>query len=231
MDVLVVGATRGTGLAVTKRLVAEGHTVTAFGRTARSVFGPDGGALAEIDGPGTLRTVDGDVLDRDAVHKAVSGQDAVIVTLGISDNPIKVQWLRRATTAMDVRSLGTAVVMDSMRLNGVRRLLVQTTYGLGDQRKNLSFSWKLTFRLVLAPQIRDSERQEHAVRTSGLDWTLIHPVSLHDDEELTGPARVTTDGAISTFKVARAQVARATVDALGDPATIGATLSVSTGQS
>lgn len=230
MDVLVIGATRGTGLAVVKRLVTEGHTVTAFGRTASTVFGPGGRALAELDGPGTVRAVDGDTLDRDAVAKAVAGQDAVVVTLGISDNPLKVQWLRRATTALDVRSRGTAVVVDAMRREGVRRLLVQTTYGLGEQRTNLSLAWKLTFRLVLGPQIRDSERQERAVRSSGLDWTLVHPVSL-TDEAPPGPARVTTDGRIGQYKVARAQVARATVDALDDPATIGAVLSVSAGRS
>jgi nucleoside-diphosphate-sugar epimerase len=225
MDVLVVGATRGSGLAVTKRLVAEGHAVTAFGRTASRVFGTDGGP-GQIEGPGTLRAVDGDVLDRDAVDKAVSGQDAVVVTLGISDNPLKVQWLRRATTALDVRSQGTRVVVDAMRRAGVRRLLVQTTYGLGEQRRDLSLAWKATFRLVLAPQVRDSEVQERVVRQSGLDWTLVRPVSL-TDERPTGPARVTTDGRIGTLKVARSQVAQATVAALDDPATVGATLSVS----
>ena len=229
MDVLVVGATRGSGLAVTKRLVAEGHAVTAFGRTASRVFGTDGGP-GQIEGPGTLRAVDGDVLDRDAVDKAVSGQDAVVVTLGISDNPLKVQWLRRATTALDVRSRGTGIVVDAMRGQGVRRLLVQTTYGLGEQRKSLSLSWKLTFRLVLGPQIRDSEHQERTVRASGLDWTLVHPVSL-TDEEPTGPARVSTDGTIGTYSVARAQVARAIATALGDPKALGATLSISNGRS
>ena len=229
MDVLVVGATRGTGLAVVTRLVAAGHAVTAFGRTASAVFGPDGRALAELAGPGSVRAVDGDVLDREAVDKAVAGQDAVAVTLGISDNPLAVQWLRRATTALDVRSRGTQAVLDAMQRQGVRRLTVQTTYGLGEQRANLPLSWKLTFRLVLGPQIRDSERQERAVRASGLDWTLVRPVSL-TDEDPAGPADVATDGTVTSFTVARAQVARVTVDALQDPATVAKVLSVSSRQ-
>jgi len=125
MDVLVVGATRGSGLAITRELVAAGHRVTAFGRTASTAF------AAPVAGPGSLRPVDGDALDAEAVTKAVAGQDAVVVTLGISDNPLAVQWLHRSSTAQDVRSRGTATVVAAMRETGVRRLVAQSTYGLG----------------------------------------------------------------------------------------------------
>ncbi len=220
MDVLVVGATRGSGLAVTRRLVDEGHRVTAFGRTASAVFG------APVAGPGTVRPVDGDVLDPDAVAKAVVGQDAVVVTLGISDNPLAVQWLRRASTALDVRSAGTAAVLEAMRAAGVRRLVVQTTYGLGDSWRHLDLTWKLTFRFVIGRQLADSARQEELVRASGTDWTLVRPVSL-TDEQPDGPAQVSTDDAVRGMTVSRTQVARAIVDALAAPRTTGATLSVS----
>jgi len=224
MDVLVVGATRGSGLAVTRRLAAEGHTVTAFGRTASTAF------AAPVPGPGVVRPVDGDALDPDAVAKAVAGHDAVVVTLGISDNPLAVQWLRRAGTALDVRSRGTAVVIGAMRETGVRRLVVQTTYGLGDSWRHLDLTWKLVFRFVIGRQFADSGRQEEAVRASGLDWTIVRPVSLTDADPDGGPeapARVTTDDTRRGLKVSRAQLARAHADALADPATVGATLSVS----
>ena len=220
MDVLVVGATRGSGLAVTRRLVAEGHRVTAFGRTAGAAFD------APLPGPGTVRPVDGDVLDPEAVAKAVVGQEAVVVTLGISDNPLAVQWLRRASTALDVRSAGTATVLAAMRDAGVRRLVVQTTYGLGDSWRHLSLTWKLTFRFVIGRQFADSARQEGLVRASGTDWTLVRPVSLTDQPADDG-AHVSTDGDVRGMTVSRGQVARAVVDALADPRTAGATLSVS----
>ncbi|MFE6970006.1 NAD(P)-binding oxidoreductase [Isoptericola sp. NPDC057653] len=224
MDVLVVGATRGTGLALTRRLVADGHRVTAFGRTASTAFASP--VEGSVDGPGSVRPVDGDALDPDAVAKAVAGQDAVVVTLGISDNPLAVQWLHRSSTPADVRSRGTATVVAAMRETGVRRLVVQSTYGLGDSWRHLDLTWKLVFRFVIGRQFVDSGRQEEVVRGSGLDWTLVRPVSLTDAAD-GPPAHVTTDDTRRGLKVSRAQVAGAHAAALADPGTVGATLSVS----
>lgn len=218
LNVLVVGASRGTGREVVKALLGDGHRVTAFGRTARA-------SLADLNN-GLLSRVDGDVTDSAAVEKAVVGHDAVVVTLGISDNPMKVRLLRRADTALDVRSRGTAVVIEAMRRHDVRRLIVQTTYGLGDTYRRLSLSWKLTFRLMLAPQIEDSEHQERVVRASGRDWTLVHPVGLTDDE-VTRPVRVSEDDEIGEFEVARSQVATVIADAVTSPERVGRVLSVS----
>jgi nucleoside-diphosphate-sugar epimerase len=244
MDVLVVGATRGTGRAITEELAARGHTVTAFGRTASAVYTSPEHDRPEHDRPehdrpghdrtghdaperfGRVRPVDGDVLDPDAVRKAVAGQDAVVVALGISDNPLAVQWLRRASTALDVRSRGTAVIVEAMRQEGVRRLVVQSTFGLGDSWQSLNLQWKLTFRLVIGRQFTDSAQQEALVRDSGLDWTLIRPVALTDDQA-TAAARVTTDDTVAGMTVARSQVARVHADAVADPAAAGAILSVS----
>ncbi|MFC8600513.1 NAD(P)-dependent oxidoreductase [Isoptericola sp. NPDC057191] len=221
MDVLVVGATRGSGLAVTRELVEAGHRVTAFGRTASAAF------ATPLPGPGTVRPVDGDALDPEAVAKAVAGQDAVVVTLGISDNPLAVQWLRRASSPADVRSRGTATVVEAMRETGVRRLVVQSTYGLGESWAHLDLTWKLVFRFVIGRQFTDSGRQEEVVRGSGLDWTLVRPVSLTDDPATGTSAHVTTDHTRQGLKVSRAQLARVHADTLADPATVGATLSVS----
>lgn len=228
MDVLVVGATRGSGLAITRELVAAGHRVTAFGRTASTAFaapvaGPGAGPDAR---PGSLRPVDGDALDSEAVTKAVAGQDAVVVTLGISDNPLAVQWLRRSSTPADVRSRGTATVVAAMRETGVRRLVAQSTYGLGGSWAHLDLTWKLVFRFVIGRQFTDSGRQEDVVRASGLDWTLVRPVSLTDDAT-EAPAHVTTDDSRRGLKVSRSQLARVHAGALADPGTVGATLSVS----
>jgi uncharacterized protein YbjT (DUF2867 family) len=224
MDVLVVGATRGSGLALTRELVAAGHRVTAFGRTASATFAAPVAGLDAL--PGSVRPVDGDALDAEAVAKAVAGQDAVVVTLGISDNPLAVQWLRRSSTAPDVRSRGTGVVVAAMRETGVRRLVVQTTYGLGDSWRHLDLTWKLVFRFVVGRQFTDSGKQEEVVRASGLDWTIVRPVSLVDDDP-GASAHVTTDDTRRGLKVSRTRLAGVHADALTDPATIGATLSVS----
>jgi len=225
MNVLVVGASRGSGAAAVRALAADGHRVTAFARSASTAdLGSD---LGSEGAAGEVVRVDGDVLDADALAKAMVGQDAVVVTLGISDNPVKVRLARRAATPLDVRSAGTAGVVVAMRAAGVRRLVVQTTYGLGEGRRRLPWSLRLVFALLLAPQIRDSERQEEIVqRAADLDWTLIRPVSLTDDQT-AAPAHVTTDDTIAGLKVSRSQVARVAAATLADPATIHRTLSVS----
>lgn len=216
MKILVVGGSRGTGAAVARTLAADGHLVTAFARSASVAGLGEHGIVA----------LDGDVMDADDLAKAMIGQDAVVVTLGISDNPLKVQYLRRASTPLDIRSAGTGRVVEAMRAAGLRRLAVQTTYGLGTSRRHLDLQWKLIFSLLLRPQIRDSERQEQVVRDSGLDWTLIRPVAL-TDEDATASAHVDPRDQRLGMHVARAQVARVFGDVIDDPASVGRTLSVS----
>lgn len=216
MKVLVVGASRGSGNQVVRALAAEGHDVTAFARSA---------STAEY-GDAAVRRVDGDVMSSADIEKAVIGQDAVVVTLGISDNPLKVQWLRRASTALRVRSAGTQEVVAAMHRQGVRRLAVQSTYGVGDTYANLPLSLKAFFKLVIKPQAEDTERQERIVRGSGLDWTLVRPVVLHDGDDVEPPHVSTTD-AFTGLKVSRAQVAVAIGAALGSAETVRQTLTVS----
>ena len=215
MNILVVGASRGSGAVVVRTLASQGHRVTAFARTASSAgFGED------------VVAFDGDVMDRDDLAKAIVGQDAVVVTLGISDNPLKVQYLRRASTPLAVRSAGTRGVVEAMREAGIRRLAVQTTYGVGESRRHLDLRWKLIFALLLRPQIRDTAVQEDVVRASGLDWTIVRPVAL-TDEETTAPAYVDRRDERRGTQVARSQVAQVFAEVVGDPTTIGRTLSVS----
>ncbi|NHC16188.1 NAD(P)-dependent oxidoreductase [Motilibacter deserti] len=220
MKVLVVGASRGSGAAAVEELAGAGHLVTAFARSAP-------GAPRSDD----VRYVTGDVMDVEALGKAMVGQDAVVVALGISDNPLKVRLLRRASTPLDVRSRGTANVVEAMRLAGVRRLVVQSTYGIGDTYARLPFFAKAFFTLVIQPQVEDHVRQEQVVRASGLDWTVVRPVFLKDnDKDKDGDdaaAHVDDRDEISGLTVSRRQLARVFLDAVTRAEWHGRTLSVS----
>ena len=190
MKVLVVGATGGSGRAAAETLAGRGHEVTAFARRASAVFGGRAG----------VRAVDGDATVPGDVGRAVRGQDAVVVTLGISEPPLRVRLLGSAGTALDVRSRGTATVVAAMREHGVRRLVVQSSYGVGETRDRLPLSSRLVFALLLRPQIADHERQERIVRGSGLDWTLVQPVYLTDGDE---PAALSGTGDVEGMRVSR----------------------------
>lgn len=79
-------------------------------------------------------------------------------------------------------------------------------HGVGESRGRLSLKWRAIFALVLKPQIADTERQEQAVRASGLDWVVAQPVALTDAVESRAPF-VSTTGEVRTMAVSRRQVA------------------------
>lgn len=197
MKVLVIGATGGSGKAAVKWLLEAGHEVTAFARRPERL---------ELSGE-RLRFVSGDVLSTADVERAVQGQDAVVVTLGITENPIRVRLLGPAGTPLDVRSRGTAQVIAAMRRCGVSRVVVQTSYGVGETRARLRWMERLLFALLLAPQIADTERQDSLVAESGLDWTLIRPVHLTDSLAHEMPY-ASTSGDTARMSLSRSSVGR-----------------------
>ncbi|MDP3223108.1 MAG: SDR family oxidoreductase [Rubrivivax sp.] len=208
--VLVVGANGGSGLAATRSLVARGCAVTAFVR--QPALMP---AL-----PGRITTVTGDATRPEDIDRVMAGHDAVVVALGIRENPWRVRLRGSAHTALDVRSRGTRHVIDAMHRHGVRSLVVQTSYGVDSTEGRLPWIVKLMFALLLRPQIQDTARQEAAVRTSGLDWVLVQPVNL-TDENTTRPAFASPTGDFESMKVSRQQVGEFLADAVLDPRHVG----------
>ena len=197
LKILVVGASGGSGKAAVQQLIAAGHTVTAFSRRATSHFKPTG----------QLQPMNGDVMQFDDIAAAVADQDVVIVALGISENPLRVRLLGSAGTPVNVRSAGTQNVVRAMREHNVERLVVQSSYGVGETRKFLRFIDRLFFNLLLKPQISDTEIQEQVVRESGMHWVLVQPVHLTNVKQSTDPY-VSTRGETREMKVSRSSVAR-----------------------
>lgn len=111
----------------------------------------------------------------------MSGQDAVIVTLGISENPLLTRLFGAQSTPMNIRSHGTKCVIEVMKKTGINRLIVQTSYGAGPSSQMLRFIDKLFFALFIKPQIEDTNIQDKIVRESDLDWTIVQPVHLNDE--------------------------------------------------
>jgi uncharacterized protein YbjT (DUF2867 family) len=214
MKILVVGATGGSGRAAVDALVAQGHEVTAFARRASTVFG----------GHDAVRPADGDATAAADVDRAVQGQDGVVVALGISESALRVRLRGSTGTPLDVRSRGTATVVAAMPEHGVRRLVVQSSYGVGETRDLLPLSARVVFALLLRPQIADHEAQERIVRDSGLDWTIVQPVYLTDGEQ---PAALSVTGAAEGRRVSRRAVGGVLADLATNAEHIGRCVSVS----
>jgi uncharacterized protein YbjT (DUF2867 family) len=164
-----------------------------------------------------VHVVTGDAMNDADVDRAVAGQDAVVITLGIRENALKVRMVGSTRTPLNVRSAGTRRVIDAMRRHHVRKLIVQTSYGVGSSRDHLPFKWRAIFALLLKPQIADTEVQEAAVRASGLDWVVLQPVALTDAVEHQPPF-ISTTGEVRAMRVSRRQVAAVLAEAAETPA-------------
>ncbi|WP_299866068.1 NAD(P)-dependent oxidoreductase [uncultured Roseobacter sp.] len=189
MKVIVFGATGSVGRLAVAKMVSEGHEVTAFARNPERL---------DIQSSALTR-VAGDAMDARAVAGAIRGHDAVVVTLGAGKS-------RKGT----IRSQGTLNVIRGMQTHGVRRLICQSTLGAHESWDNLNFFWRrIMFGALLRPVFKDHELQEHLVRASGLDWTIVRPSAFTD-----GPATGTFKEGFGgqerdlTLKIPRADLAR-----------------------
>ncbi|RYF42913.1 MAG: NAD(P)-dependent oxidoreductase [Comamonadaceae bacterium] len=216
MKVLVIGASGGTGLRVVQQLLQQGDEVTAFARSAASLP-----ALSP-----RLHRFEGDAMRAQDLDRAMPGHDAVVITLGIQEPALRVRLFGPARTPADVRSTGTSQVIGAMKRHGLRRLTVQTSYGVGPTRDRLPLIARVIFALLLKPQIADTERQEQLVRASGLDWVIVQPVNLTDAQAPESPLASTT-GETASMKVSRQQVAAYIARTLRETSALGCTVALS----
>lgn len=214
MNILVIGATGGTGRAVCDALLERGHRVTALARRATS--------LAPRAG---LERFDGDATDRATLDRVVPGHDGIVVTLGIAEPAMRVRLRGAKGTPGDVRSRGTALAVAAARRAGIRRVVVQSSYGVGPTKALLRPIDRAFFALLVKPQIADTEIQEGIIRRSELDWTIVQPVHLTDDA--SDDRFISTDGRTRRPKVARRGVAAVHADLVASSDMIGQTVSVS----
>ncbi|MBI2619429.1 MAG: SDR family oxidoreductase [Ignavibacteriales bacterium] len=159
MNLLVIGSTGGTGREIVTQALEQGHFVTAFARNpARMKTRHE-----------RLTVVEGNVLDPASLDRAVPGHDAVLCALGHK------QWFIKT----GILSEGTRNLISAMETHGVKRLICETTLGIGDTRGKLG----LYYTLFVIPFItyfyfRDKERQEQFIRESSLDWIIVRPGQL-----------------------------------------------------
>jgi putative NADH-flavin reductase len=163
MKIAVVGASRGIGRKVVDYALERGHEVRAVARSAEKM---------EIASD-RFEPVAGDATDPAVLARAVTGVDAVILTLGV---PRDVRALQPTT----LFSTATQALIPVMEDAGVKRLLTVTGFGAGDSYAKLSTPEKLAFKLFLGRAYADKAIQEELIRGSSLDWTIARPGILRD---------------------------------------------------
>ncbi len=199
--VLVIGATRGTGYLIAKRLLEEGYRVRVLARNgvqARELFG------------GQAEVVVGDVTKPETLVPAVAGVDHIVFTAGVTRRPAPEAQVK---AVVHDGVLNTLAAAKAAGFTG--RFLLMGAIGT-TRGSLLSF----LLNLIKGKTLHWRKRAEEAVRRSGLDYTIIHAGILTN-----GPG----GGAVEIgqrhlpmrpwYRISRADAAEVFVQALKHPAT------------
>ena len=189
MHVVIIGATGGTGRQLVQQALDRGFEVTAFVRDPRKLT-----TMHQ-----SLRVMTGDLLDGRAVRDAIRGSDAVLCALGHK------RWFYPNR----ILSAGTQYIVDAMTAEGVRRLVCETSLGVGNSFGRLGLWYTLfVVPFILPFYYWDKYRQEQIIRRSGLDWVIVRPAALTNRPKRGryrhGP---TVGNWLLTLRISRADVA------------------------
>jgi putative NADH-flavin reductase len=187
MELVVLGATGGTGLELVRQAVERGHSVTAFVRSPER--------LEPFRDRITVKQ--GDLLNRADLERVIKGHDAVLSGFGP----------RVPVSKADANLLQQfAVALTSAMVHaGVRRVVVESVAFLF--RNSIVPPAYLLGRLLFPRTIADASAMERVFGESGLDWTMVRPPRL-TGKPYTGKYRVREDRLPRFgFTISRADVA------------------------
>ena len=163
MKIVVFGANGGSGKRLVEVALAAGHDVVA------AVRSPDKVAARE-----NLRAVKSDVLDRASVVAAVEGADAVLSTIGPTDN-------KNPGTLL---SEGTKNMVDACEQHRVDRFVWESGLMADLDRKGLGLGARAGVALVgfIYKKMRDDKiLAESTIRASSIPhWVIVRPPILDD---------------------------------------------------
>jgi putative NADH-flavin reductase len=199
MNLLLFGTTGGTGIQLLQQGLAAGHTITAFVRNPEAV----------TTRHERLRVIQGDVLNADSVAATMGGQEAVISAIGA-----------RNLDPTTIFSVGTTNMLNGMKADGVRRIMVISASAL-EVGASVPLWQKIVIRLVLQRLLRyayeDARRMEAALHASATDWTIVRAPRLTDGKQ-TGRYQVAYDAPLSQAGISRADLAEYMLKDLNSPA-------------
>jgi putative NADH-flavin reductase len=179
MKLVIFGATGFSGQAILKLALTKGYQVTVLVRNKSTI-------TIKHD---NLTVIQGKVLDRNDVKKALENQDAVFQCLGVGG-----KGDGKPTTFI---SEANKIIVDEMEKQKVSRLIAMSNVGAGN---SLSFQpWFFTkfilpyFMKWLKVIIDDKNRMEPTIMNSELEWTIVRCPNIVDKAP-KGNVHATLDG-------------------------------------
>ena len=195
--ILIMGATSGIGRCALDEAVRRGLPVRAFARSADS-----------LDATDLVEPFKGDATSAEDVARALSGSQAVVYALGITER-LAMLWEEET-----LFSETTRVLLEAMATSDVSRLVVVTGFGAGRSKTAMSWVERTGHRAILGKPYADKDRQEDLIMASATDWTIARPVILTKGAR-TDAYRVLRDP--KTWRnglISRASVAHYLIDAV-----------------
>jgi uncharacterized protein YbjT (DUF2867 family) len=191
MNLVILGATGGTGRLVVEQALAAGHAVTALVRSPEKLTIRNS----------SLRVIAGKATDAGDVARAFEGADAVISTLGGTGSVI---------------ADSTRAILEAAHKTGVERVVVLSSFFV--ERDRLGAVSRLLTGIAAGSKIKDKSAGEQLLRQSDLDWTIGYASPLTDGPA-TGFVEVPVEGTKRRIwdRISRSDVAAWLVQAATSP--------------
>ena len=168
MKILVIGASGKTGHEVVRQALAAGHDVTALVRDPSRLT---------IRDP-RLEVISGDVRNKNDLQRVLTGQDAVVSTLGARAKNTLPSPLQEKPDNHVMESF-TAALIEAAGKAGVRRVVMMSTFMLAE---NFKAGLLRPFILYYKGMNDDKRAAEDVLKRSPLDWTIVYATRLTDGE-------------------------------------------------
>lgn len=201
--VAVTGASGKTGWRVVDEALRRGWTVRAIVRPASQL--PE--ALTTALEPGRLELHRLDLSQGEALQHALSGCDALVIATGARPSP-------NLAGPLQVDALGVREQIQACRAVGLKRVVLVSSLCAGRWLHPLNL-----FGLILVWK----RLGEQWLAASGLDWTVVRPGGLSEDDSRSQREGVLYSDADQqqSNSIPRRLVARVCLDAIDTPAAIG----------
>jgi putative NADH-flavin reductase len=158
MNVLIFGATGGTGRCLVSQGLEQGRHMTALVRNP--------GALTSQNSDLTI--VEGGLSDGPSIASALNGANEVMSVLGNKTG-------NALFKPITVISQSLPAILSAMRESGVDRLLFVTSFGINSE---MFWPEKVLLRTLFGNLFADLPAQEKLIEESGLNWTIVRPARL-----------------------------------------------------
>ncbi len=199
----VTGASGKTGWRVVDEALQRGLPVRAIVRP-HSVLPP---SLAKAEQQGDLEVKRLELQTAEALHHALSGCTALVIATGARPSI-------NLAGPLQVDAFGVRAQLSACKAVGLQRVVLVSSLCAGRWRHPLNL-----FGLILVWK-RLGERW---LETSGLDWTVVRPGGLSEDDSRSGQEGIVFSAADQqqSSSIPRRLVAQVCLDALVEPAASG----------